>query len=202
MRDLVKKFKPFHLLGRVAMLITIVLMAASCERDFNAPPRPMPEEPMMQAMAPGSESIASIAINNGFNELVAALVYVDKEEGTDLVNQFLTGKKQQTVFAPTDQAFFNLYDALGEEVEEISDLPSDLVLNVLLYHVVEGRRPARSVVPMRNQRKIVTLLGEPFYVNNDASIEAIGNTANIVLADISASNGFVHVIDAVLLPIE
>ncbi|NNL34113.1 MAG: fasciclin domain-containing protein, partial [Flavobacteriaceae bacterium] len=48
---------------------------------------------------------------------------------------------------------------------------------------------------------IQTLLGVPFQVNSDAQIIAVGNTSNIIATDISASNGIIHVIDQVLLPI-
>ncbi|MFW5645425.1 MAG: fasciclin domain-containing protein [Bacteroidota bacterium] len=51
---------------------------------------------------------------------------------------FLTEPNQYTVFAPTNDAFGDLYEAAG--IDEISDLPAELVLNVLLYHVTEGRR--------------------------------------------------------------
>lgn len=59
-----------------------------------------------------------------------------------------------------------------------------------------------SVVPKQKPRVIETLLGETFAVNKDLSIDAVGNTANITAADISASNGIIHLIDAVILPIE
>jgi transforming growth factor-beta-induced protein len=113
---------------------------------------------------------------------------------------FLNGTDQYTVFAPTDEAFMALYSALG--VDKISDLSADLVLDVLLYHVIEGRRGANSVVPKKNNREIETLLGATFEVTPEAGIEAIGNTANITTADISASNGIIHSIDAVILPIK
>jgi len=74
-------------------------------------------------------------------------------------------------------------------------------LDVLLYHVVEGRRAANSVVPKKNNKNISTLLGVDFTVSPQAQITAVGNTANIVAADISASNGIIHVIDTVILPI-
>jgi len=151
----------------------------------------------------GSESIAEIAINNGFSELVGALQYVDAELDAGLVNLFLNGKDQYTVFAPTNDAFYGLYDALGEDVQGITDLPATLVLDVLLYHVTDGRRSANSVVPKNNYKYIETLLeGATFMVDSSGMITATGNTANIVAADISASNGIVHVIDAVILPIE
>lgn len=149
--------------------------------------------------APGTQPIARIAIDAGFSELVSALSYVDSELNAGLVNLFLNGTDQYTVFAPTNQAFLNLYSALG--VDSIDDLPADLVLDVLLYHVVEGRRSSNSVVPKRNNRNISTLLGVNFTVNPQAQITAVGNTANIVTANISASNGIIHVIDAVILPI-
>jgi uncharacterized surface protein with fasciclin (FAS1) repeats len=149
---------------------------------------------------PGSTPIATIAINEGFNELVKALKFVDTELDAGLVNLFLNGKDQYTVFAPTDQAFQKLYTAL--KVTEIKDLPATLVLDVLKYHVVEGRRAANSVVPQNGSRQITTLLGSNFSVDTNGMITTVGNTANITWANISASNGIIHVVDAVLLPIK
>lgn len=155
--------------------------------------------------APGDDAIALIAINGGFGELVDALMYVDSELDAGLVDLFLNGTDQYTVFAPTDMAFMNLYAALSTEettITDISQLPAGLVLDVLLYHVTDGRRAAKSVVPKKNYKTIETLLGATFKVTPDAEIMAIGNSANIIIADISASNGVIHVIDSVILPIE
>jgi uncharacterized surface protein with fasciclin (FAS1) repeats len=58
------------------------------------------------------------------------------------------------------------------------------------------------VVPKKNPKEIKTILGSKFYVDSNGSITAKGSNANITEADISASNGIIHVIDAVLLPIE
>lgn len=147
------------------------------------------------APAPGDASIAEVALaSEDFNELVAALVF------TDLVDVFATGTDQLTVFAPTDAAFEELYAALG--VESVTELPKDLVTNVLLYHVTEGRRASNSVVPRNNSRTIETLLTDAtFSVNTTPEIIAVGSTANFLATDISASNGIIHVIDSVLLPI-
>lgn len=185
---------------QIALLLGLLIIAASCEKaDSVFTSAPVKSE-MKSAMAlpPGDQSIAEIAIGAGFDELVAALFYVDEELGTGLVDLFLNGKDQYTVFAPTDEAFEALYGALG--ADEISDLQAGLVLNVLLYHVTEGRRAANSVVP--KVRTIETLLsGATFSVDKNAKITAVGNTANITSANISASNGIIHVIDAVILPI-
>ncbi|GEM_PF-145629 len=151
--------------------------------------------------APGGESIAEIAIGAGFDELVSALAYVDEELDAGLVELFLNGTDQYTVFAPTNEAFEGLYESLG--VDGITDLPADLVLDVLFYHVVAGRRAANSVVPPRNPRSITTILGETFSVNSSGVITDIaGQEVNIIAADITASNGIIHVIDTVLLPLE
>ncbi|GAA4296417.1 fasciclin domain-containing protein [Aestuariibaculum suncheonense] len=150
----------------------------------------------------GAEPIAAVAINAGsFNELVAALMYVDEQLDAGLVDLFLNGTDQFTVFAPNDDAFNALYGALG--VSGITDLDAGLVLQVLQYHVTTGRRASNSVVPRNGMRTIETLLPEAtFDVYPDLSIMAIGNSANILAADISASNGIIHVIDSVILPIE
>jgi uncharacterized surface protein with fasciclin (FAS1) repeats len=153
-----------------------------------------------RAPAPGSDSIAEIASDAGFTELVGALAYVDDELDAGLVDLFLDGRDQYTVFAPTNEAFEDLYDFLG--INEISDLPPELVLDVLLYHVTEGRRAANSVVPPRNPRTVTTLLGASFSVDNTGAItDLFGQEAAIVAPNISANNGIIHVVDTVLLPL-
>ncbi|MBN2664868.1 MAG: fasciclin domain-containing protein [Bacteroidales bacterium] len=197
--------------GKAGSASIIMILAAaflftftSCEKAEFAP-MGGPDSAKMKnpAAAPvkSEKSIAAIAIDAGFSELVEALVYVDAnvEPSPGLVNLFLNGKDQFTVFAPTNAAFENLYLILG--ITDITDLPAPLVLNVLLYHVTEGRRAANSVVPKVGTRTIETLLGTTFKVDKTAKIWAVGNTAKIVSPNISASNGIIHVIDAVILPI-
>ena len=153
-----------------------------------------------RAPAPGPDSIATIAVDAGFTELVGALVYVDDELGTNLVELFSTRSGQYTVFAPTNEAFEDLYDFLG--IDEISDLPPELVLDVLLYHVTEGRRAANSVVPPRMDRTITTLLGASFSVDRTGTItDLFAQEVEILAPNISASNGIIHVVDTVLLPL-
>jgi uncharacterized surface protein with fasciclin (FAS1) repeats len=160
------------------------------------------------APAPSATSIAAIAIDAGFTELVGALSYVDAELGTGLVDLFLNGRDQFTVFAPTNDAFENLYALLSAvleaDIDEISDVPAPVVLDVLFYHVAEGRRAANSVLPRRGERTITSLLGETFGVRANGTIRdgltGLRADAAIVAADISASNGIIHVIDQVIVP--
>jgi uncharacterized surface protein with fasciclin (FAS1) repeats len=196
--------------GSLILFTGLLIAPVSCDREdgqeFNSQSKLTIAETLtalnqqvQRAPAPGGTPIAGIAVNAGFNELVAALAYVDSELNAGLINLFSTRSGQYTVFAPTDEAFNDLYTALG--INAITDLPADLVLSVLQYHVAEGRRASNSVVPKNAPRNINTLLGVSFSVNNQGVIQAVGNTAGIVAADISASNGIIHVIDAVILPI-
>jgi len=152
------------------------------------------------AKAPGEKSIATIAVEAGFTELVGALAYVDKELGKSYIDLFANGKDQYTVFAPDNEAFAKLYTTLG--VTDIMGIDPELVEQVLLYHVVEGRRGSNSVLPKNNYKTITTLQGGYFKVAPNGKIMAVGNMSMITGADISASNGMVHIISDVLLPIE
>jgi uncharacterized surface protein with fasciclin (FAS1) repeats len=168
----------------------------------------VPSAARVAAPAPGDAPIAAIAIDAGFTQLVGALAYVDTELGAGLIELFLNGKDQYTVFAPTDEAFEDLYallsSVLGTEIDEINDVPPEVVLDVLLYHVVEGRRASNSVVPKNRERTITSLLGETFRVRPDLSIEdgltGLRDDASIATPDITASNGIIHVISGVIVP--
>ncbi|MFM9051479.1 MAG: fasciclin domain-containing protein [Bacteroidota bacterium] len=184
-----------------AVLGLVVLATGCAKEDISNPTVSMLDmQSRNGAPAPSNQPIAQIAIDAGFTELVSALVYVDDSLNAGLVNMFMNGTDQYTVFAPTNTAFQNLYTALG--ITAITDLPPTLVRDVLLYHVVDGRRAANSVVPKTGIKNISTLLGMNFSVNTQGQITAVGNTANITTANISASNGIIHVIDAVILPIQ
>ena len=148
---------------------------------------------------PGADDIVTIAVENGnFTTLVAAVGCADPAVGAAL-----TSGDQYTVFAPTDDAFLA---TLGVDASTVCTVPQDLLTTVLLYHVTEGRRFSNSVVP-RNMvpRTIETLSGIPFQVESDLGI-IDGNDVtepSIVasLANINASNGVIHVVDQVLLPV-
>ena len=199
---------------KLMILSAVALIFVACEKEesFLKDEMAQPEQVIANeendelkrgrsATAPGDQSIAEIAIAAGFDELVGALLFVDEKLDAGLVDLFLNGTDQFTVFAPTNEAFEALYEAL--EIDGITDLPAELVLDVLFYHVVEGRRAANSVVPPVRPREITTLLGASFKVNSSGVITDIaGQEINITAPNISASNGIIHVIDGVLLPLE
>jgi len=114
----------------------------------------------------------------------------------------LSGRRQLTVFAPTDQAFLDLTGAAteGAAFAAVASLGLDAVADVLAYHVAPGRRAAADVVPAE---RIRTLQGG--FLTKDAGsatlVDALGREATIVAPDAAlVSNGAIHVIDAVVLP--
>ncbi|ELZ48042.1 hypothetical protein C465_10042 [Halorubrum distributum JCM 9100] len=130
------------------------------------------------------DTIVDVAVAaDGFDVLVAAV----QEAG--LVDT-LSGNRQLTVFAPTDEAF----DAAGITADNVGDVDDEFLTDVLTYHVVPGRRKANSIV---NADSVPTLNGAT--VDVDGTVLNDGQ-AEIVETNIEASNGVIHVIDGVLLP--
>ncbi|CAN5306470.1 fasciclin domain-containing protein [soil metagenome] len=117
------------------------------------------------------------------------------------------GSPSFTVFAPTDQAFKDLGNLLGlnfTQPADIRQLPKDLVATVLLNHVVANEGKFTSEL---NAGTITPLGGDPLtlgaFMNGTLTVTGAGNggaTANMVIPDVQATNGVVHVIDRVLLP--
>jgi uncharacterized surface protein with fasciclin (FAS1) repeats len=105
----------------------------------------------------------------------------------------LSGTGPFTVFAPTDAAFAAL--PAGTVAALLAD-PSGALTKVLTYHAVSGTALSSSLT---NGQTIVTINGKSVTVNITASGVFINN-AKVTVADIVASNGVVHVIDAVLIP--
>jgi uncharacterized surface protein with fasciclin (FAS1) repeats len=145
----------------------------------------MAEEEMMDA-----KSIAEIAVEDGrFTTLVAAL------DAAGLVETFAS-EGAFTVFAPTDDAFAALPEGT---VESLLVDPEGALTDVLLYHVVDGVVKAEDVV---NLDTAPTLLGQDVSVavNGDGEV-FLNGTVQVIITDVEASNGVIHVIDAVLIPV-
>lgn len=134
--------------------------------------------------ARGDETIVDVAVESAdFDVLVAAV------QAAGLVDT-LSGNRQLTVFAPTDDAF----NSAGITVENVGDIEAETLVAILTYHVTPGRRYAASIV---NAPQVQTLNGAAISVDGT---QLDGTQAEIVDTDIEASNGVVHVIDGVLTP--
>jgi uncharacterized surface protein with fasciclin (FAS1) repeats len=106
----------------------------------------------------------------------------------------LKGKGPITVFAPTDDAFAAVpkekLDALLKDKEALK--------KVLLYHVVSGNVMAADAMKL-DGKAAPTLQGAEIKVKVDGKNVMI-NDAKVIMADVKASNGVIHVIDKVILP--
>jgi uncharacterized surface protein with fasciclin (FAS1) repeats len=126
-----------------------------------------------------------------FSTLVSAVV------AAGLVDT-LSGPGPFTVFAPTNDAFAALLAELGVTAEELL-ADTALLTRVLTYHVVPGRVLAADIA---FGAPITTVQGGTFSVGNTLAItDARGRSARIVGTDVFATNGVVHTVDRVILPL-
>ncbi len=107
----------------------------------------------------------------------------------------LSGDGPFTVFAPTDEAFQAALEGLGMSAEELL-ADTELLIQVLTYHVVPGKLMAADVLEANLLETVEGSYALAYLGEEGAYI----NEAQIVATDIEASNGVVHVIDAVILP--
>jgi len=132
-------------------------------------------------------TVVDIIVNSpDHNTLEAAVVAAGLVEA-------LSGAGPFTVFAPTDEAFANLPAGVLDAL--LADPSGDLT-QILLYHVVEALAlstdltDGQIITTMQGQEVVITILGDQVFVNE----------VLVTVADVIASNGVVHVINAVLLP--
>jgi transforming growth factor-beta-induced protein len=163
--------------------IALLLASASLFAGLTAGP--------VAAREPGPTIVdTAIAVNTStgeFDHLIAAVVRAGLVDTLD-------GRRQFTVFAPTDAAFEDLFDALG--VSGVDDIPVGTVRAVLLYHVAPGERFSADVLGSSRTRTLSKQFLDPSVRGGVAYID----DARIIAPDIDVSNGVIHVIDAVLLP--
>lgn len=147
--------------------------------------------PVVQARQPGPTIVGTaIAVNAStgeFGDLIAAV------QRAGLV-QTLDGNRQFTVFAPTDAAFDALFQAL--DVSGVDEIPVGTLRAVLLHHVAPGRHFSVDVLASGRIRMLDKSFTHPAIVGGSPTIDG----ARILVPDIAASNGVIHVIDTVLLP--
>lgn len=138
-------------------------------------------------MMPATDNIPTVADKAGsFKTLLAAA------KAGGLV-QTLKGEGPLTVFAPTDEAFAKLGNTVADLLKPEN---KDKLVSILTYHVVKGRVYSEDAV---KAKAATTVQGGSIKISvSDKG--AFVNESKLVKTDIDASNGVIHVIDAVLLP--
>lgn len=134
-----------------------------------------------------SMDIVDTAVGAGsFTTLVAAV------QAAGLVDT-LKGEGPFTVFAPTDDAFAALPAGTVEDLLKPEN--KDKLVAVLTYHVIAGKVMSTD---LSDGMMAATVQGADVTIKTEGGVMVDG--ANVVSADIEASNGVIHVIDAVILP--
>ena len=135
-----------------------------------------------------SKDIVDTAVSAGnFNTLVAAV----KAAG---LADALKGEGPLTVFAPTDDAFAALPAGTVETLLKPEN--KDQLVNILTYHVLPGKVMSGDIVGKKLEVEMLNGAKASINATSGVMIDA----ANVISADIVASNGVIHVIDAVIIP--
>lgn len=154
----------------------------------EAPATEAPADESMTSEAPAEEAQDIVAIasaNDDFSTLVAAVAAAGLVE-------VLQGEGPFTVFAPTNDAFAALPAGLVDKL--LMPENKDVLVKILTYHVVSGAVLAADVTA----GEVPSVEGQNITVTTEGGVMV--NDANVVATDIIASNGVIHVIDAVILP--
>ena len=171
--------KGFSLKATLALVVVAALMSMVFFAG-QASARPS----FARAAQPSGQSIVDIALadKNEFTVLVAAA------QRAGLV-ELLSGNRQLTVFAPTDEAFVKFLDvsSTDEAIAAIEEEDQEFLAGILAYHVINGRRNSNSVLAAPSYR---TLSGQ----------QLTRGELRPAKLDISARNGVVHVVNEVLVP--
>ncbi len=175
------------------VFVVLAMVLAACGAQATPAPEPtaMPEPAPVSTEEPEMpKTIVDIAVADGrFTTLVAAV------QAADLVDT-LSSEGPFTVFAPTDDAFAALPAGTVEAL--LADIPA--LTDILLYHVVAGNVMAADVVGLDGQSAETALAGKFIDIKVDGDKVILNDNVNVIITDIEASNGVIHVIDAVLLP--
>ncbi|MEE2681419.1 MAG: fasciclin domain-containing protein [Planctomycetota bacterium] len=166
-------------------MLSAVLVSLSTSFVACAGANPTPDAPRMMSEATIVETAASV---KDFSTLVAAVKAAGLVEALNSAGPF-------TVFAPTNDAFAKLPEGTVEFLLKPENKP--MLVQVLSYHVVPGRITAEQVVSMKSAP---TLEGQRLnIVVKDGTVKVDG--ATVTKTDINCSNGIVHQIDSVMLPV-
>lgn len=156
-------------------MIRTTLLALTAAAAFALPSRAADMDIVDTAVGAGS-----------FKTLVAAV------EAAGLV-ETLKGEGPFTVFAPTDDAFAALPAGTVEDLLKPEN--KEKLTQILTYHVVPGKVMSSDLT---NGMKAATVAGPEVTIMTEGGVKVDG--ANVTTADIEATNGVIHVIDAVIMP--
>jgi len=185
------------------LVLPVVLLLAACtsNTETNAVPTSesgtgqtaqmvtMSPSPMSNSTMPAAKTVVDVAVGSqDHTTLVAAVTAAGLVET-------LQGSGPFTVFAPTNAAFSALPAGTVEGLLQPAK-KADLT-KILTYHVVPGNLGAKD---LKEGLKLKTVQGQELTFTKSGDVWKINGSATITAADLTASNGVIHVIDSVLMP--
>jgi len=169
----------------IALALVASISFAACGSDDEAETEETVTEETVAEAAAAGDIVAVASSTEGFSTLVAAL------SAAGLV-ETLQGAGPFTVFAPSDDAFAALPAGLLEKLL----LPENIAVltSILTYHVVSGTVMSADIMA----GDVPTVEGSTVALDTASGVTV--NGATVTTADVAASNGVIHVIDAVMVP--
>lgn len=190
-------------LRTVGLLSALLLVVAACSSDDSgdttttaAEATTTTEATTEPTEAMGDTIVDVAAANEDFSTLVAAV------QAADLVDALSDPDATLTVFAPTNEAFEEALAALGLTAEELL-ADTETLTAILTYHVLGEEVTSSDLAEAGTEEiPVTTLSGEELVVivGDAGNVTFADQSATVTTADVEASNGVIHVIDAVLLP--
>ncbi|WKZ83539.1 MAG: fasciclin domain-containing protein [Acidimicrobiia bacterium] len=183
----------FNRLSRIALVAAaFTLVVAACGDDdatTTTTAAPTTTVATTTTTAPMPEAMDIVETAEAAGSFATLLTAVEAAGLTET----LQGEGPFTVFAPTDDAFAMLPEGTIEAL--LADIPS--LTDILLYHVVSGAVTSDVVVGLDSA---ATVQGSEITIEVVDGEVILNGSVKVVTVDIAASNGVIHVIDAVLLP--
>lgn len=193
-----RKLRTFALLGVIALILAACSPADEGAETSTTEDMTTTTEAMTSTTAEMmGDTVYDVAVGNeDFSTLIAAV------DAAGLQDALADPEATLTVFAPTNEAFEAALTALGLTAEELL-ADTETLTSILTYHVLgETVTSADLAAAGTEEITVSTLNGEDLtvVVGEDGTVSFADQTATVTTADVEASNGVIHVIDAVLLP--
>jgi uncharacterized surface protein with fasciclin (FAS1) repeats len=186
--------------SKITIASALALGLVACAEEAETDDAMMADETAMSEDATAPGTIVEVAQGDEtFSTLVEAVTAAELAET-------LSGEGPYTVFAPTDDAFAALPEGT---LEQLTTEDTDTLKSILTYHVVEGSMDAAAVTSAiedaGEEGLVLTTVngGEITATMVGGSVmltDATGESATVTATDVEASNGVIHVIDAVMMP--
>ncbi len=178
------------LIFAVSALVSSTPLAALAQTMDAAPPAATAPAalPASPNLAPAGDIVATLKANPHFTILVKALAAANLEG-------VLAATPDLTLFAPTDEAFSALPPATLEALLKIDNAP--ILQKILAYHLIHLNLDSSKIKGAKGP--VTTVEGQPVQIDG-SGVTPLVNNADVIELDVKATNGYIYVIDKVLLP--